>query len=285
MARSVVMLMLLAAPLGCAQTGYQSSDRLKTETERNVVSLSAKLKEVNQPTALDAELESQCKVNCSDSKLQTQMAGLNAQRLRASNEFVAQIHQSVDAYMVGTLNGHVVGISTHRVAQDLKQILGKTAVAEPAAFLLESPHGSTLAVFYAIGAGTAITSSTTLRAYDVSGNQVKLAGATGSDMDGYGNLWVKRLQSSEMTDELWLLVGGQAFGANGPNIRMRIYAYDGETFATRWMPANVWGTFTVMLTEGGFRIDGQYYQGDKDRHDAYLIGKDGLYLCRPRQCQ
>jgi hypothetical protein len=100
MARSVVMLMLLAAPLGCAQTGYQSSDRLKPETERNVVSLSAKLKEVNQPTALDAELEAQCKVNCSDSKLQTQMAGLNAERLRASNELVAQIHQSVDAYMV-----------------------------------------------------------------------------------------------------------------------------------------------------------------------------------------
>ena len=74
-------------------------------------------------------------------------------------------------------------------------------------------------------------------------------------------------------------------GLAGPNIRMRIYAYDGEKFATRWMPANVWGAFTVTLTEGGFRIDGQYYQGDKDRHDAYLIGKDGLYLCRPRQCQ
>ena len=70
MARSVVMLMLLAAPLGYAQTGYQNSDQLKTEAERNVMNLSAKLKAVNQPTALDAELEAQCKVNCSDSKLQ-----------------------------------------------------------------------------------------------------------------------------------------------------------------------------------------------------------------------
>ena len=190
----------------------------------------------------------------------------------------------MDAYVVGTLNGHVVGISPHRVAQDLKQILGETAVADPAVFLLESPHGRTLVVLYAIDAGTAMTSSTTLRGYEVSGNRVNLAGTTGSDMDGYGNLWVKQLRSPELTDELWLLVGGQAFGANGPNIRMRIYAYDGKKFATRWMPANVWGTFTVTLTDSGFRVDGQYYQEDKDRHDAYLIGEDGLYLCRPRQC-
>jgi hypothetical protein len=73
------MLMLLAAPLGCAQIGYQSSDRLKTETERSVVSLSGKLKEVNQPTALPPELEAQCKVNCSDNKVQMQLAALNAQ--------------------------------------------------------------------------------------------------------------------------------------------------------------------------------------------------------------
>jgi hypothetical protein len=30
---------------------------------------------------------------------------------------------------------------------------------------------------------------------------------------------------------------------------------------------------------------GPYYQEDKQRLDAYLITEDGLYLCRPRQCQ
>ena len=285
MVRTVVILTLLAAPLGFAQTGYQNSGHLKAETEGSVVSLSAKLKEVNQPTSLDAELQAQCKANCSDSKLQTQMASLNAQRLRASNEFVVQIHQSVDAYMVGTLNGHIEGIRPHRVAQDLKQILGETAVAEPAAFLLESPHGRMLLVFYAIGAGTAMTSSTTLRAYQLSGKRVQLAGTTGGDMDGYGNLWVKQLRSPELPDGLWLLVGGQAFGANGPNIRMCVYAYDGEKFATKWMPANVWGTFTVSLTGRGFQVDGPYYREDKQRHDAYFIAEDGLYLCRLHQCQ
>jgi hypothetical protein len=261
MVRSVAILVLLASPLGLAQTGYQNSDRLKTEAALSTASLSAKLKEVNQPTALDAE-----------------------QRLRASKGLVAQIHQAVDTYIIGTSDGHV-GINRDRMARDLKQILGDTVVSEPAAFLLESPHGRSLVVFYAIGAGTAMTGSTTLRAYQLSGNRATLAGTTGSDMDGYGDLWVKRLSSPALPHELWLLVGGQAFGANGPNIRMRGYAYDGEKFATKWMPANVWGTFTVTLTGRGFRVDGPYYQDDKQRHEAYLVAEDGgLYLCRPRQC-
>jgi len=277
--------MLLASPLGLAQTGYQNSDRLKTEAARSIASLSAKLKEVNQPTALDADLAAQCSVNCSDSSLQAQMESLNSQRLRASKGLVAQIHQAVDNYIMGTSNGHVVGINRDHMARDLKQILGDTVVSEPAAFLLESPHGRSLVVFYAIGAGTAMSGSTTLRAYRLSGNRAALAGTTGSDMDGYGNLWVKRLSSPALPHELWLLVGGQAFGANGPNIRMRGYAYDGEKFATKWMPANVWGTFTVTLTGRGFRVDGPYYQDDKQRHDEYLVAEDGgLYLCRPRQC-
>jgi len=179
----------------------------------------------------------------------------------------------------------VVGINPDRMVRDLKQILGDTVVSEPAAFLLESPHGRSLVVFYAIGAGTAMTGSTTLRAYQLSGNRAKLTGVTGGDIDGYGNLWVKKLTSPQLYHERWLLVGGQAFGANGANIQMRGYAYDGEKFATKWMPANVWGTFTVTLTGPGFRVDGPYYQDDKQRHDEYLVAEDGgLYLCRPRQC-
>src|SRR5271169_747542 len=163
MACSVVILMLFASPLGFAQTGYQNGDRLKIEAERSIVSLSAKVKEVNQPTPFAAKLQAQFQVNCSDSSVQTQMASLNAQRLRASNGLVAQIHQAVDAYIIGTSNGHVVGINPDRMARDLKQILGDTAISEPAAFLLESPQGRALVLFYAISAGTAMTSSTTLR--------------------------------------------------------------------------------------------------------------------------
>jgi len=37
-------------------------------------------------------------------------------------------------------------------------------------------------------------------------------------------------------DETWLLVWGQATGANGPNIKMGVYAYDGKKFRTTWCP-------------------------------------------------
>ena len=45
MVRSVAILMLLASSVGFAQTGYQNSDRLKSEAERSIASLFAKLKE------------------------------------------------------------------------------------------------------------------------------------------------------------------------------------------------------------------------------------------------
>jgi len=284
MVRSVAILMLLASSVGFAQTGYQNSDRLKSEAERSIASLFAKLKEVNQPRPFDAKLEAQCKLNCSSSSVQTQMASLNTQRLRASNKLVEQMHQAVDSYIIGTTNGHVAKISPDRLALELKEILGDAAVSEPAAFLLESPHGRVLVAFYAISAGTAMTSSTTLRAYQLSGTRAKLAGIAGGDMDGYGNLWVKKVGSSDLPHETWLLVGGQLLGANGPNIRMRGYAYDGERFEAKWVPANVWGTFTVALTGHGFRVEGPYYQEDKQRQDVYLVAEDGIYLCRPYQC-
>ena len=278
-----------ASWLAIVETSAQDSDPVKTETQRTVASLNTKLKEVNQSTSRDAELQAQCRVNCSNAKLQAEMANLKAQRLRASNELIAQIHGAVNAYIISTANGSLSENNRNRVEQDLKQILGETAVAEPASFLLDSPQGRALIVFYAIGAGTAMTSSTSLRAYRVSGKHFKLAGTTGSDMDSYGNLWAKQLHSPELPAELWLLVGGQALGANGPNIRMfrmRIYVYNGEKFATKWMPANVWGSFTITVTRNGFRVDGPYYQQEnKERYDSYLVAPDGLYLCRPRQCE
>jgi hypothetical protein len=52
----------------------------------------------------------------------------------------------------------------------------------------------------------------TLRAHTSGGRGVKLADVTTADMDGY---------------------------ANGPNNRMRLYAYEGKSFRPVWMPENV----------------------------------------------
>jgi hypothetical protein len=285
MGRWLVTVILLASALAVGQTGSQNRDRRKAETQHLVAELNAKLNGINQPTPQDAELRAKCSVKCSDVKLQTEMADVQAQRMRASNEIVTQIHRAVDAYVLDTTDGNLGGSDRNRVVNDLEQILGETAVAEPAAFLLDLPHDRALVLFYAIGAGATRGSSATLRAYRKAGNRLQLADITGSDMDSEGNLWVKRLNTSELPHELWLLLGGQGFGANGPNIRMRIYSFDGERFATKWMPANVWGTFNVTLTRSGFRVDGPYYQEDRERHDDYSVTRDGLYLCRPRECE
>jgi len=284
MNQRLTTVILLASLLAVAQTGPQNSDRRKTEAQHLIAELHAKLSVINQPTSRDAELRAACSKNCSDAKLLAEMADLRAQRLRASNQVVMQIHQVVDAYVIDPANGDLGESEGNHLVHDLKQILGEAEATEPAAFLLDSPHGRALVLFYAIEAGGG-ASSTTLRAYQKSGNRLHLADVTGSDLDSYGNLWVKRLNASEPPRELWLLLGGQAFGANGPNIRMRIYSFKGERFATKWMPANVWGTFTVSLTREGFRVDGPYYQEDRERHDHYLVSPDGVYLCGPRECQ
>ena len=118
---------VFASWLAIVETSAQDNDRVKTETQRTVASLNTKLKEVNQSTSRDAELHAQCRVNCSNAKLQAEMASLKAQRLRASNELIAQIHRSVDAYIIGTANGSLSQNNRNRVEQDLKQILGRSS--------------------------------------------------------------------------------------------------------------------------------------------------------------
>jgi hypothetical protein len=63
----------------------------------------------------------------------------------------------------------------------------------------------------------------------------------------------------------------------GPNIRMRIYAYNGTEFRTVWAPENVWGSFTVQVTERGFRVDGDYYRELRERHDSYCLSPNEVY--------
>jgi hypothetical protein len=87
-----------------------------------------------------------------------------------------------------------------------------------------------------------------------------LSDATGSDLDGYGQMSVIELRSPAPR-ETWFLLTGKLTGANGPNTRMRIYAYDGQRFRTVWMPENAWGDFAIVLRDDGFTVKGNYYRG------------------------
>lgn len=116
----------------------------------------------------------------------------------------------------------------------------------------------------------------TLRAYKVSGGRFILAAVTGNNMDGYGSVAVRKLHSPKQ-GELWLLLWGNMTGANGPNVRMRVFAADGKEFRPVWMPENSWGAFKVTITPSGFTVVGEYYQETKVRRDAYFVAEDGLY--------
>lgn len=132
--------------------------------------------------------ERNCLLHAGEQTAQTW--NLEAQREQASKEVVAQIHRVVDAYMLETTDGMTESEGVH-VVNDLKQILGETAVIEPAAFVMHWPRGHALVLFYSIGAGGGASSSTLL-AYLKSENRQRLVDVTGSDMDSYGNLWVRR---------------------------------------------------------------------------------------------
>lgn len=95
-------------------------------------------------------------------------------------------------------------------------------------------------------------------------------------MDGYRISEVKELPSP-VQGEIWLLFSGRLYGANGPNCRMRIFAYDGKRFRTVWAPANIWGSFKIQLVPKGFVVSGDYYESNQRRHDHYYLGLDGVY--------
>ncbi len=280
MARWLLALILCGLPLSFGQTTNPTRDQLRADAIRSITSLNSKLEELRTVTPREKQLQAACAVNCSDPKLLEEMDDLAAQRFAAVDAILSQMDDCIDGYIVGSVNPKHADLDRELVVQDLKQILGKVAVDPPSAYVLNSAKSRSLIVFYTLGgwpAAGAHATSVTLRSYNATGGGLQLADVSGDDMNGYANVAVKELHSP-VPGETWLLVWGQATGANGPNIRMRVYAYDGMKFKTMWMPANVWGTFTVSVTDNGFKVDGPYYREDRQRHDRYLLTSEGLYL-------
>ena len=109
-------------------------------------------------------------------------------------------------------------------------------VVDSFAHILNSPSGRRLVVAYMLvrGGNAVNDSSVTLRGYHVENGSFHLAASTGSDLDGHG-LFVRELQSS-VPQERWILAWGPRSGFNGNKVRMRIYAYNGNSFRTVWSP-------------------------------------------------
>lgn len=192
---------------------------------------------------------------------------------------------TVQHYIVHLVDPRSQSLNRAAILNDLQQILNGVAAQRSHAFVLDTRQARSLLVFDSLQEGPMAagdhSTSASLGAFSTNGSKVRFAGATDCGMNGYVNIRILRLQPP-VQNEIWLLLYGQMSGANGPNIRMRIVAYSENGLRTVWMPANTWGTFEVLPTHGGFRIDGTYYRSDRPRHDEYQIARDGVYLLHPR---
>ncbi len=172
--------------------------------------------------------------------------------------------------------------------QGLRKIFPDHFDETPFSFVLDSPSGRSVIVLYSFGMGMVAgpyAEHTVLDAFHVGAKGVSFVSSTGSDMNGYVGIEVRELPSPAK-GQLWLLLSGQVAGANGPNTRMRVYAFDGRHFRIRWAPANVWGDFHTRVTSQGFEVTGTYYyaagptspNAPTMRDDKYAVTPDGVYL-------
>lgn len=262
---------------------------MRADAQSKIKTLCGRIQEILAPTDREERLRADCNLNCaavadtaSGRTVSEELDAIANAKSAALDRVKVEIEKSLDDYIEHTTQTSDPNLDSAALAKDLRLILQGEAAHPPTTFVLRSPKGSSLLVFYGLQTGS--STSTTLRAFISGAKSLELSDSTGSDMDDYGNLEVKELPSPG-ADEIWLLVSGQRYGANGPNIRMRVFAYDGRKFRTMWMPANQWGWFTTRVTQGGFTVEGDYYRSNQHRHEAYVLTPDGVYMKQPPEKQ
>jgi len=277
---------LVTNVLPLLSAGQLSREQLRANAQSKVKALSLRGAEILAPTQREEQLRADCSVNCSavvdtvgGKTVSDELDAIATSKADAIDRIIAEMQIILDDYIVRAIPTIGPDLDSASVAYDLGLILEGVTAQPPQAFLVRSPKGNSIVVFYGLKKSMMSTSSV-LRAYVASAKGLKFSDSTGSDMDDYFILDTKELHSPRI-GEICLLVSGQMNGANGPNIRMRVFAYDGAKFRTVWMPANEWGTFAATVTPDGFSIDGQLYRSDQQSHNAYVLATDGIYLKTP----
>ena len=239
--KRLLPVLVLATSVCAGQKADQLHETPASEAESSIRALSSKFGQLLSPTPKEQQLRAACKVNCA--QVVDELDSINAERLAAMDAVASQIHAAVDRYVTRTVSPKTLGSARPRVESGLKHILASAADMQPAAFGLNAAGGYTLIVAYSLQEGGMMGpggTPVTLRAYRAKGNRVELVDATGSDMDGYGGVSVKVLRSPVL-GEAWFLASGNMTGANGPNVRMRVYACNSGKFRTMWMPGECMG--------------------------------------------
>ena len=255
------------------------------EAERSVKGLATQFAGIRVPTPLELELRAKCSVSCGElADSQTDLTAgqkldrLGAGKLARMSRIGAEIQHSANEYVMQSVNTRDENLDRSALILALSHILSVVTDQPPSIFILASGQSRSLLIFDNIQNGTmgGNSSYAALTAFNVDGQKLTESDSTGADMDGYGGIDVKEL-ASPVHGEIWLLFSGYMTGANGPNCRMRVFAYDGKKFRTVWAPANVWGTFNTEIARGGFTVHGDYYRSTLHRDDRYVLAADGLY--------
>jgi hypothetical protein len=267
-----------SSSLGFVQAAVPLRDDLVAATRERIQALDDRLIEIQDDwqKQLDA---ANCRTFCPPEIVDR----LGKEMPIAMDVVMAQIHAEVEGFVLRTADTQQADLNKGSVAQGLEQILPKSGLTR-AVFVLKSGNRRSLIVVYALLRGRTIGSSVAIRAYNETAIEnspsglprtgLRLADVAGEDMNGYAGLELTELHPP-VAGKLFLLLSGEAMGANGPNTRMRIYRYDGEKFRPIWMPENIWGDFHVSVTVDGFNVEGEYYRLDKKRRDGYVLYENG----------
>ena len=249
----------------------QIQDRTAVVFASRVARLAAQFESLREPTASE---RAYANGDVSESR-RNEAEAASTRRDELMNGLAARIHREVDDFIAQAVTP--VHLNREFVESRLRVVLA-AASSEPPAVVITEENGPRLAIAYSLfkagimGEGG---TSVSLRMYVERKGHLVVSDATGSDMDGYAQISVTELHSPAPR-EAWFLLSGRLTGANGPNTRMCIYAYDGQRFRTVWRPENVWGDFTIVLGDGGFTVKGTYYRGGA-RDERYAITPTGVY--------
>jgi hypothetical protein len=280
-----------AASVALGQTTAPARDDLVAVKRERIRALDGKLLEIGDDwqKQLDA---ANCRVACPPDVIDR----LGKEMPIAMDVVLSHIHAEVEGFVLRTADTGQADLNKGGVAKGLEEILPKNDLPR-AVFALGSGSNRSLIVVYALLRGHIQTpngTSVAIRAYNEttsrmgpsgrSATSLRLAGVAGDDMNGYG-LEITELRAP-VAGKLFLVLSGQAMGANGPNTRMRLYEYNGTRFRPMWMPENVWGSFRVTATVDGFNVEGEYYRSDRKRRDGYVLydddGGTGVIMLDPQ---
>lgn len=267
----------MISALAVAEHDGASVNRLEQRAAREIQTANQTIQKAIRLTPSEQAFNEACERNCDSASPQVkhEIREAEAHREAVISQQILHINRQVDEYVAATAKPPA--IDAKLLAFRIKRILGDTCLDGPFIFT----GRDSIIIAYTLNKqrmgplGTAVT----IRAYREISGRFQLAASAGSEMNGNMRLSVQELHAP-IPDQRWLIASGYMTGANGPSNSIAVYAFNGSRFRSVWSQKYVWGTFVVVVTHDGFRVDGEYYRTEKKRHDDYVVAGTGVYAVK-----